>query len=228
MKILHLYPQLMNLYGEYGNVAVLKKHLEDQGEEVEVVRKEIADSIDFRDYDMIYMGSGTERNQLIALDDLMKYRPYLKMALDEGKVILLTGNAMEVMGERIDDHPALHFCDFYVETSEKRYTGDVIVSNDEIGDVVGFINKSTLINGGEKEKLFTYAFRYATLKDNEYEGYRVGNLFGTHIIGPVLVKNPRFMETIVRLLVKDEYRPIAYPYEEEAYQTTLSELKKRK
>ena len=42
MKILHLYPQLMNLYGEYGNVAVLKKHLEDQGEEAEVVRKEIA------------------------------------------------------------------------------------------------------------------------------------------------------------------------------------------
>lgn len=228
MKILHLYPQLMNLYGEYGNLAVLKKHLEDQGEDVMIVRKEIADSIDFKDYDMIYMGSGTEKNQLIALEDLMKYRPYLKMAMEEGKVILLTGNAMEVMGERIDDHPALHFCGFSVETTEKRYTGDVIVNSDEIGEVVGFINRSTLISGGEKEKLFTYDFRYATLKDNDYEGYRVRNLFGTHIIGPVLVKNPCFMETIVKLLVKDEYRPIAYPYEEEAYQTTLRELKKRK
>ena len=228
MKILHLYPQLMNLYGEYGNLAVLKKHLEDQGEEVEIVRKEIADSIDFRDCDMIYMGSGTERNLLIALEDLMKYRPYLKMTVDEGKVILLTGNAMEVMGECIDDRPALHFCDFTVKTTDRRYTGDVIVTNDEIGEVVGFINKSTLIEGGEKEKLFTYEFCYSTLKDNSYEGYRVANLFGTHIIGPVLVKNPRFMETIVRLLVKDEYRPIVYPYEEEAYQTTLSELRKRK
>lgn len=228
MKILHLYPQLMNLYGEYGNLAVLKKHLEDQGEYVTIVRKEIADSIDFKDCDMIYMGSGTEKNQLIALEDLMKYKPYLKMAMEEGKVILLTGNAMEVMGERIDDHAALHFCDFTVETTDRRYTGDVIVNSDEIGEVVGFINKSTLISGGEKEKLFTYEFRYATLKDNDYEGYRVRNLFGTHIIGPVLVKNPRFMETIVKLLVKDEYKEIVYLYEEEAYQTTLSELKKRK
>ena len=228
MKILHLYPQLMNLYGEYGNLAVLKKHLEDQGEEVTIIRKEIADSIDFRDCDMIYMGSGTEKNQLVALEDLMKYRPYLKKAMEEGKVMLFTGNAMEVMGERVDDHPALHFCDFSVETTDKRYTGDVIVANDELGEVVGFINRSTLIKGGEKEKLFTYDFRYATLKDNDYEGYRVHNLFGTHIIGPVLVKNPRFMETIVKLLVKDEYREIVYPYEEEAYQTTLSELRKRK
>ena len=51
MKILHLYYDLMNLYGEYGNVAVLAKHLEDQGEKVIVDKLTIGDKIDFTDYD---------------------------------------------------------------------------------------------------------------------------------------------------------------------------------
>lgn len=61
MKILHLYYDLMNLYGEYGNVVVLVKHLEDQGEEVIVDKKTIGDQIDFTQYDFIYCGSGTEK-----------------------------------------------------------------------------------------------------------------------------------------------------------------------
>ena len=56
MKILHLYYDLMNLYGEYGNVVVLAKHLEDQGEEVIVDKKTIGDQIDFTQYDFIYCG----------------------------------------------------------------------------------------------------------------------------------------------------------------------------
>ena len=228
MRILHLYPDLMNLYGDYGNLAVLKKHLEDQGLEVVIDRKDISESIDFDRYDMVYMGSGTERNQEIALKELMKYKHYLKKAVGNNKVILFTGNAMEVMGKAIDDKEALGFVDFTVETTEKRYTGDVIVRNEEIGDVVGFINRSTLIHGGEKEKLFDYDFRYETLPDNEYEGYRINNLFGTHIIGPVLVKNPNFMRTFVRLFVNDAYQEITYPYEEDAYNTTLEQLRKRK
>ena len=97
MRILHLYPELMNLYGEYGNVLVLKKHLEDQGLEVTIDRKDVEESIDFDRYDMIYMGSGTEKNQLIALKDLLKYKYYFKKAVDDGKVILFTGNAMDLV-----------------------------------------------------------------------------------------------------------------------------------
>lgn len=228
MRILHLYPNLMNLYGDYGNLSVLKKHLEDQGADVQIDRKEVEESIDLSLYDMIYMGSGTESVQLIALNDLMKYRHHLKKAVDEGKVVLFTGNAMELAGKKIDEHPALDLADFETETGEKRYTGDVIVRNEQIGEVVGFINKSTSIKGGETNKLFDYVFRHVTLKDNEYEGFRIKNFFGTHIIGPVLVKNPCFMDCIVGLLVKDEYKQFSYPYEEDAYATTLEELKKRK
>ena len=69
MKLLHLYYDLMNLYGEYGNVVVLKKHLEDQGFDVSVDKKTINEEINFEEYDFVYCGSGTEKNELFVLDD---------------------------------------------------------------------------------------------------------------------------------------------------------------
>ncbi len=228
MRILHLYPNLMNLYGDYANLTVLKKHLQDQGCKVSIDRKEVSDSIDFDRYDLIYMGSGTEKNLMVALDELKVYKHFLKKAIEQDKVILFTGNAMEVFGKKIGDRDGLGILDFTVELSEKRQTGDVIVQNTEIGEVVGFINRSSLIKGGGAYKLFDYEFRHEGLEDNDYEGYRYHNLFGTHIIGPVLVKNPNFMNKIVSLLMKGKAKEISYPMEEEAYRTTLRELKKRK
>ena len=228
MKILHLYPDLMNLYGDYGNITILLRHLRDLNVPVIVEKKDINDLIDFSAYDFVYMGSGTEKNQRIALKELKNYEYQLKEYINDNKLLLLTGNAMELLGERIDEEPALHFLDFYTETTEKRYTGDVIVRNDTLGEVVGFINKSSLIHGGEENKLFTYVFRDSNLSDNPYEGYHFKNVYGTHIIGPVLVKNPAFLNLIVRSLAHSQYRNIDYPYETAAYDVTLNALKNRK
>jgi len=227
IKILHLYPQLMNLYGDYGNLTVLCRHLNDLGLEVQVDRKEPDDLCCLTDYDLIYMGSGTENNQKIALENLKKQKDELKSCLENDRVILFTGNAMELLGTKIDDEEGLGLIGFTVKTTEKRYTGDVILHNDQIGDVVGFINKSTLIEGGKEDALFAYEFRDVNLEDNEYEGYRRKNLFGTHVIGPVLVKNPPFMDHIVGLLVGKDFRKVLYEHEQKAYETNLSQLRKR-
>lgn len=228
IRILHLYPNLMNLYGDYGNLKILVRHLEDQGQKVAVDRKEVNETVSFFDYDLIYMGSGTEKNLLVALEELKKYELMLRSCIENDKVILLTGNAMELLGKKIDEHEGLGIIDFSVTTSEKRHTGDVIVNSLETGPVVGFINRSTVIEGDYPEKLFEYEFRDANLPDNGYEGYRYRNLIGTHIIGPVLVKNPGFLKMIVRLLVPEELSDIDYEHEEKAYETTLRELRKRK
>lgn len=230
IKILHLFPNLMNLYGEYANVVVLEKHLKDQGLRVSVDKKDIHSSIVFDKYDMIYMGSGTERNQKIALKELMKYSEELKSFIEKGKLVLFTGNAMELLGKSINGEEALGFVDFTVEENAgKRYAGDVIVENEELGKLVGFINKCSIITGGEGKKMFTYLFKDNSLVDNSYEGYHYANVYGTHIIGPVLVKNPSFMKLIVKSLMPDAhmYEEVAYPYEEDGYQITLTELEKR-
>lgn len=232
MKLLHLYYDLMNLYGEYGNVVVLNKHLNDQGIKSEVYKKTIGDDINFEDYDFIYCGSGTEKNEEIARLDLLKRKDSFNKAVLKGSIVLFTGNAMELLGEYIDDKEALKYVPFETRTSKERYTGDVIVSNKEIGEVVGFINKCSLIFRGQDNYLFKYVFKDSNLKDNDYEGYNVGNIYGTHIIGPILVKNPNFMKLIVtKLGLKDNpsfiYKNNEYPFEEDSYNVTLNALKGR-
>ena len=228
MKILHLYPNLMNLYGDYGNVRILVKYLNDLGIETQSDEKELGDNYNLKEYDFIYMGSGTESKQLFALNDLLKHKDELVEYINENKVMLLTGNAMELLGEKIDDKEGLGIINFTVKTSDKRYTGDVILHNEKLGDVVGFINKSSLISGGEEYKLFNYDFKDNNLIDNDYEGYHYNNLFGSHVIGPLLVKNPSFLDYLVELLAKDKYRKIEYEYLDKAYNVTLEELRKRK
>ncbi|MDO4500325.1 MAG: hypothetical protein Q4B60_03510 [Erysipelotrichaceae bacterium] len=225
MRILHLYYDLMNLYGDYGNVVVLKKHLTDQGLEVEVDKKTLNDEIDFNNYDFIYCGSGTEKNQLIALKDLLKRKDNFVKATDKA-VILFTGNAMELLGTSIDDNEALNLVDMKTVSSKDRYTGDVILNNKDFGEVVGFINKCTSITTDKDNSLFTYIFKDNTLNDGEVEGFRFKNCFGTHVIGPVLVKNPNFMKYIVKMFVSD-YKEIVYLFEEDSYNVTLKALKER-
>lgn len=230
MKILHLYPNLLNLYGEYGNVTCLVKHLNDQGIDTTVDKKDINDEYDFNDYDFIYCGSGLESNLMIALNDLRKHKDSLLKAINNNKLILFTGNAMELLGSSIDNQKALDLVSIVTKTTDKRLTGDVIVYNDEFGEIVGFINKSTIITN---EDLFDYHFKDSNLKDDSTkEGYRINNLIGTHIIGPVLVKNPKLMNYFVKLLMEQNnisnYKHIDYPYEEDSYNVTLNALKERR
>ena len=90
---MHLYHDLMNLYGESGNVRALARHLSDQGFQVVVDRKSVGDEIDFSQYGFVDIGSGTERNQKVALHDLMRYRDVLEERINQGGVFFLTGNS---------------------------------------------------------------------------------------------------------------------------------------
>ena len=67
VKILYLYPDLMNLYGSSGNIRCLERHIKEAGAEVEVVRASVGEELNFEDVDFVYMGAGTEKSRLRAL-----------------------------------------------------------------------------------------------------------------------------------------------------------------
>ena len=90
----HLYYDLMNLYGENGNIKVLEYHLKNQGIKVEVKKLSLDDKIDFENLDLIYIGCGTEKNRNIVLKDLLKYKKEIKEYFKENKFFLVTGNAL--------------------------------------------------------------------------------------------------------------------------------------
>ena len=132
----------MNLYGDYGNVVILKKHLEDQGFIVTIDKKSIGESIDFKEYSFVFIGSGTEKSLDAVLKDLKKYKEALKKYIDDKGIILATGNAFEAFGKKIDDEEALDIFDFEVKRDKDRTTSDVIYSSEYLkNDVVGFVNK---------------------------------------------------------------------------------------
>lgn len=234
MRILHLYYNLMNLYGEYGNVECLKKHMIDQGYDVKINNVSVGDEFDINDYDFIYCGSGLESNLKVTLKDLKKHKEDLLQAINNNKFILFTGNAMELLGESLDDEEGLNIVPIKSKTYDKRYTGDVVMLNKDFGEVVGFINKSTIVSEDINNYLFTYIFKDENLNDgNTLEGYRINNLIGTHIIGPILIKNPSIMKYYVEGIGKSlndkfVYKDIKYPYEEDSYKVTLNALKQRK
>lgn len=222
IKILHLYYDSMNLYGDYGNVEALKKHLEDQGERVVIDRKTTVLNLHFNDYDFIYIGSGTESALKHVKVDLMTNSEGFVSAIDSNKIILLTGNAMELVSKE-----NLGILDISVKETDKRYTGDVIVKNKELGEVVGYINKCSIITSGSINPLFEVEYLDNNLDKIKNEGYQYRNLYGTHLIGPLLVKNPNLMEYFVKNLIDTEYKNIDYHYENESYKIALNELKKR-
>ncbi len=205
MKILHLFPDLMNLYGDYANVLALERALAQKGEEVEIMRRSVGDGMYFSEFDFIYVGSGTERNQKIALEYLLGCGESLKSAVDGGTVILATGNSFEMFGRKITDrgkkvHEGLALFDFITEEGAERIVTDSIVEFEE-REIIGFVNKASGVYG-VKEPFFTVKQGAGNSpKDASAEGIRVGNFFGTHIIGPLLIRNPFMAEYFADLLI---------------------------
>lgn len=209
VKILHLYSDFMNLYGEYGNVRLLTKALEDKENTVEVFQKTITDSeIDFTEYDFIYCGAGTESKRTFALNHLRKFKDSLKSAFENSKVMLFTGNSWEMLGKSIETADGkvlegINLFDFTVkEQNKKRLTGDIKAKTEFLQtELIGFINKCSEVEG-VTSPLFTLTMKPESFSF-ETEGIREKNLFGTQIVGPVLVKNPDFCNYIAELITNN-------------------------
>ena len=210
MKILHLYSDFMNLYGEYGNVRLLTKALEEKNCEAVIDKKTVTDTeIDFESYDFIYCGAGTESKRTFALNHLKNFKESLKSAFENNKVMLFTGNSWEMLGKSIETADGnvtdgLNLFDFEVkEQSARRLTGDIKAKTEFIDDeLIGFINKCSEVKG-VSSPLFTLTMKPESFAF-ETEGIKEKNLFGTQIVGPVLVKNPALCNYIAELIIKNK------------------------
>lgn len=235
MKLLFLYYDLMNLYGETGNMRVLERHLRDQGLEITVVGKTVGDELDFSEFDFVYAGSGTERSQKVAMRHLLQYRDSFAQAVERGVPMLFTGNAFEMLGASISDangtlHQGLGILPFTTtEQSQTRYVSDALASCELVEPtVVGFVNKCSQCEGIDSP-LFQMSMGYGNTLNTKEEGLHYRNILGTHLIGPLLVKNPALMEWVVKLIgTRQEgftYTPKSYEYEEKAYLASYMGLK---
>lgn len=209
-KIAHLYYDLMNLYGENGNVRYLVKCLEEQGIDTEVHFLSIEDKIDFKKYDFYYIGMGSEDNKMIVLDNIMKYKDDIKEAADNNKFFLLTGNSIDLFGEHIitlDNEviPTLDLFDYEIKDEEFRIVGEQYYETElplKHNKILGFQNRNTVLEIDDTSYLFN-VIKGAGHKPNDViEGIQYNNLYGTYLLGPVLVRNPYFTDYLVNEICK--------------------------
>lgn len=230
MKILHLYHDLMNLYGDYANISALCRILKTNGVEYSLDKKSITDELSLLDYDFIFVGSGTEQNQRLAMRHLKAYKEDLKEYIQSGKFALFTGNSFEMLGSKIQsflgDIEGLQLFDFTVtEKAGIRKTADAIFTLEGLDTpLVGFINKCSEIEG-ISNSLFTVQRGFGNSKGENTEGILYNNFFGTHLTGPVLVKNPHFLKYIAEKLTGKELSIEAFAYEQKGFEITLKNLK---
>lgn len=135
VKIEMLYPEICNLFGDYANVKYLASCIED----VKVINTHLTDKPSFlnEDVDFIYMGSMTEKSQELVIERLKPYTEKIKEMIEKNKVMLFTGNAVEILGNYIEKDDgskieALGILNFYAKRQMMNRVNSLILGDFEI------------------------------------------------------------------------------------------------
>lgn len=218
MKIEVLFPEICNLYGDLFNVTYLKDCLP----EAEIVNTSLSDEPLFvkENPDLIYMGTTTERGQILAIEALVKHKERIKECIDSGVNFLVTGNAMEIFFNEIIEGDqkvcdGLGLLDFVARREARKrfnclYLGD-FKTDDEVIKIVGFKSLFGFAYGdNSKCTLFETERGDGLNKEVKGEGIRVNNFFATHITGPLLVLNPTFTKWYMKNMLKVDDAKLAF------------------
>lgn len=244
LKILYLYPDMLELYGDYGNIQVLKYRIESRGYKAIIDRYSIGDATpNFNDYDIVFAGGGADNEQSILANDLIKYKDNIKEAVNNGVFFLLICGAYQLFGKYykgVEGNiiPGLEVFDYYTVANpdrKKRCIGNIVIdanlssSNDIIKTkVIGFENhggQTFDISASFGNVLFGNGNKFG---DSE-EGFFQNNVIATYLHGPLLSKNPELCDYIIKYCLDRRYNEnvILEPLNDEFENLCREQLLKR-
>lgn len=215
LNICHLYPDLLNVYGDVGNILILKHRAEKRGIKVNLINLSLNDEFDAENTDILFFGGGQDFEQSIVSDDLKTIkRPMLKKYIEDEKVVIaicggyqLLGNYyMAPNGEKIE---GLGILDIYTESGENRFIGNTVIYNEEFNETyVGFENHSgrTYING--LKPLGKCLHGYGNNGEDGYEGCIYKNTYCSYFHGSLLSKNPELADRFLKIALEKKYGSI--------------------
>lgn len=210
VSICHLYYDLMNLYGENGNIIALRDAFLKQGIEIKVDNLTINDEIDFSKYDLFFMGMGSVENQELVRKDILKYKKEINEAIENNKYFIMTGNSYELFGKMINDKKTLGIFNFESTSIKERISIEQVMQSDLISKkVIGFQNRGS-INNNKENNLFKVIDGTSNDLKSENEGIHYKNFIGTYTFGPLLIRNPYLTDFIVKNILESK----ALPYKE--------------
>ena len=199
----HLYPDLLNLYGDRGNIQCLKMRLVWRGFDVEVKEFNLDDKVDFSKLDIVLLGGGSDREQMIVCRRLQSIRQDFSAYVEDGGVTLAVCGGYQLLGHRYStpdgDMEGLHLADLYTEHGSPRLISNIVLEDPAYPyPIVGFENHGgrTRLGSGMKS-LGRVVFGFGNNGEDHEEGVRYKNMIGTYLHGPLLPKNPHVCDDLL-------------------------------
>ena len=227
LNICHLYPDLLDLYGDRGNILALAARCRWRGIEPVIQQASLGDDLDFMGMDILFLGGGSDREQSLLVHDLMRREDELRKAIADGLVVLSICGGYQMLGKYYqmasgEKIQGLGIIDVWTIAGAKRLIGNVVVDLDEqalsidsdqsMGTIarapkcktlVGFENHSGKTYLGEGVvPLGKVLFGNGNNGEDSEEGVRYRNVFGTYLHGPLLPKNPHFADVLLELAIR--------------------------
>jgi hypothetical protein len=213
LRLCHLYPDLLNLYGDRGNIVTLVRRAQWRGIDVRVVEARLGDPVDPRDADLYFMGGGEDRQQRLAAPDLCRVKAgALREAAETGAAVLAVCGSYQLLGHyyRPSDGPDLEGVGLLDLTTEhpgpqaRRLIGNIVIHESETGQMlVGFENHGgrTRLGPGARP-LGRVASGFGNNGEDHTEGAVWKTVYGTYLHGPLLPKNPWFADLLIGLALR--------------------------
>ncbi len=213
LVIAHLYPELLNLYGDGGNILTLRKRCEWRGIEPQVREVRYGDVPSFEGVDLVFIGGGSDREQAIVCKELLKQKEELKAYVEADGVLLAVCGGYQLLGHSYlmgDDRlPGLELVDLDTDRGTPRLIGNIAIES-PIQDVpvVGYENHGGRTRLGEGvQPLGRVLSGHGNDGASGAEGCLWRNVVGTYIHGPLLPKNPGVADWLIKRALERKYGP---------------------
>lgn len=208
----HLYPDLLNLYGDRGNIQCMIKRCQWRGIEAEVIPFESDDEIDFSKLDIVLLGGGSDREQMLVCDKLKQIKEEFRKYVEEDGVVIAICGGYQLLGNFYDtEHgriEGLGIIDLETTNSKEYRLIDNIVLESELFSmpVVGFENHAGRTNIKNNKPFGKVIYGSGNDGKSGYEGVIYKNVIGTYLHGPLLPKNPQVCDYLIQKALEKKYQ----------------------
>ena len=203
MTIGHLFPDLLNLYGDLGNVRALQRRLEWRGRPAQVKAFQLSDEVDFSQLDIVVLGGGSDREQAIVCQKMHSLRDDFRAYIEAGGVVLAICGGYQLLGHFYESAQGrmagLGILDIDTVHKPGRLIGNIVLESRLSNQpIVGFENHSGRTNIYQHEPLGKVITGYGNDDNKAYEGVIYHHVIGTYCHGPLLPKNPELADWLLQ------------------------------
>ncbi|MBO7674584.1 MAG: glutamine amidotransferase [Atopobiaceae bacterium] len=217
VTIAHLYPELLNLYGDSGNILVLRKRLLWRDLRCVVNEVHMGDKASLADADLVFIGGGSDREQTIVCDELRSMQSELRSYVEDGGVLLAVCGGYQLLGHSYlmgdEEVRGLSLVDLYTDRGSPRLIGNVVVQSRICAQpIVGYENHGGRTHlGSGIEPLGSVLHGYGNDGTSGAEGCLYKNVIGTYVHGPLLPKNPGVADWLLARALERRYGTAELP-----------------